>query len=649
MSIFKKFIVTKKGTRFSGGETNFGLAINPSDGTMWIKSEPYDSNSLYPLFDKKCTALLQNKVKEETVNGFITSAIVAKGPCLQTGQNTGKSLGSGSSIGMYGLGSRDHNLENDKVLEMSSNMFRFKSTSNKDFNFISLPYNAGSYYPYAETYLFIEGNDFSNPDATATGVMDVTGSTYESSRWPVYVDNVNKYIYFVLYHSRNAVSTAYYKSLTKSVARASYTTNEDDGSLTISDLSFVISPGDGGSYNGGFDDFETNSFYYCGKNNDNTLMFLETVENTSNYATQTSSFEDRSSKIFNATSYDVGSSTSSSIATIETSSFTDSTAATKAMLRARPSQFVPSPISGEENVCYAYYPIANDSFEISFAVLTWDKSANSNAGSMSADNCSMTYSSGVPTDYIQYPTKDTGITGNQTRSNSFITESGGNYFLHYLPSYSSPDSVAFHPANSKNIVSYQINSTDFSSLTYHSSFQINACDFVHLNSSRTKIAVVQPGALKIYTWNNGWNETASESGDFVGVTQDDNGRIIGLSSTSDNTTATPSTFDSNFSFIEHKVHLVSDSLPSTVTLNFADENLVYTGSNISTSVNVSAYDDTSARIAKSVELSIDGHNSQFTSNSSNSIVITTTTSSDTNVPITITGPGPVGISASFDL
>ena len=269
---------------------------------------------------------------------------------------------------------------------------------------------------------------------------------------------------------------------------------------------------------------------------------------------------------------------------------------------------------------------------------------------MVADNCTMTYSSGTVTDYLTYPAKSTTANiGCQTKSNSFITLSGGDYYLHYLPSYSSPSSVALQNATSKNLVSYQIDSTNFSNLTYHSSIQVNACDFVHLNSARTKIAVIEPGTLKIYNWNNGWNETASESGDFIGVTQDDSGRIIGLSGIADNNTATANSLDANFAFIEHKVHLISDSLPNTVTVNFASSSITYSGSNLSTSVNVSTFNDSNARIVKSVDLKIDGVNAQFTSNSSTSINVTSLTSGELNVPITVTGPGPLSISASFAL
>ena len=648
MAIFKKFTVTKKGTRYSAGETNTGLVINPSDGDLWIDSQPYDSNTLYPLFSKSCTALKANKVYEEIAHGFVASAIIAKGPCLHNGQDTGTA--TTGALNTYSLGSRDHNLEDDKTLEMSSNMFGFTSTSNTKFKLLSLPYNTNTYYPPSQNYIFMEGDDLSNPLGIANGTYDHAAWTYESQKWPIYVDTTNKFMYFAIYYPRYNQSSYYYRTLVKGIAKAAYTTNEDDGNLSLGTMTVILGPNDGGSYAGGYRNFEVNGFYYCGKNNNGTLQFLETVENsTGSYVQQTTgAFENRIAQIFNAESYDVGAGTVQTVSTIGTASFTTSAAAVKAMLRPRPTQFMDSPIGGETNIRYSYYPVADVNFEVSFVLINWDRSANANAGSLTADNCTMTYNSGVVTDYLQFPTRSTLDVGTQIRSHSFITKVGADYFLHYLPSYSSPTASAAQPALAKNLVTYQIDATDFSSLTYHSSFQVNALDFVHLNSARTKIAVITPGALKVHTWNNGWSETATEPGDFIGVTQDDSGRIIGLSGSANNTTAPAHSVDATYSLIDHRVHLISDSLPSTVTVSFANTNLTYTGSNIATTINISAYDTASVRIAKSVDLKIDGANAQF-SNSSTSSTVTCLTTGELSVALTVTGPGPLTISAAFAL
>jgi len=643
MAIFKKFNGVKQNTSgYNVGENNTGLVINPSDGDMWIAGLPYDSNTLYPLFDKKCTAFSKNVALNLTAHGFVRTPIIAKAPCMQNGQNTANSTNSHFASNNHE--ERDSNLEDDKSLTSSSRLFHFQSASNKDFYFYS-DRHEGVYYETPQRYFFIEGNDFSNPDSVTYGTMEAaTGGYYSGFYAPIHVDTVNKFIYFVHDQSSTSSSSYYYRSREKCIARASYTTIEDDGALVISQPEVVLSANNVGNY-ANYQQFETNNFYYCGKNNDNTLMFFEFHESDTSFVYQDTAT--KSANMFTAESYDVSNATISTVATITTSNLTDSSRAGLPMLRARPTSCINSPISGEDNVYYSYYPVCDASGNMSFVLITWDKSANANAGSVAIDNCTMSYNTGVVTDYLEYPVRTANILGIQTKSNSFITTVAGSYYLHYLPSYGSPQNISTQNAIAKNMVTYSIDSTDFSQLTYHSSTQINSLEFMYLNSARTKIAVIKPNELAVYTWNNGWSLTASEAGNFVGATQDANGRIIGLSSHADNTTVGALT--DNMSLIEHKVHLISDSLPSTVTIEFADSSLTYTGSNISTSVDISAYDTTSTRVAKSVELKIDGANGQFTSNSGTSITVTTSTLSDTNVPVTVTGPGPLSISAAFSI
>lgn len=643
MAIFKKFNGIKQQTSgYTSGEDNIGLLINPSDGDIWINSQPYDSDSLYPIFDKKCKAFTKNASLNLVGHGFTRTQMIAKAPCLQNGQNTGNSLTQWKA--QYQQEERDCNLEDDKTMTSSSRLFHFQSISNKDFYFYCSR-SEGTYYETSGSYYFIEGNDFSNPDSVTYGQMQAATNVYYPGAYaPIYVDTANKYIYFNADYSPSNSGSYQYRSRVKGIARCSYTTIEDDGTLSISAPTFILLANSVGTY-GTYQQTEANNFYYCGKNNDNTLMFFEFHQTSDNFATQT--IATKSSILLNVESYDPTNGNVSTVAALTTSNLTDGSVSGQVMHRARPTSCVNSPISGEDNIYYSYYPVCDSSGNVSFILVNWDKSGNSNAGSVTISNCSVTYSTGVVTDYLEYPALTDNTIGVQTKSNSFITESNGEYYLHYLPSYGSPQHIATQNAAAKNLVTYSINNTDFTQLTYHSSIQVNSLDFVHLNTSRTKIAVIKPGELGIYTWNNGWSLTASESGSFTGVTQDSNGRIIGLSANADNTTVPALVND--YSLIEHKVHLISDSLPNTVTLSFADSSLTYSGSNLSTSINVSAYDDASTRVAKSVELKIDGSNAQFTANSSTSLTQTTLTSGDLNVPITITGPGPVAISAAFSI
>lgn len=648
MAIFKSFDVEVSGNRVTGGDTNTGIVINPSDGDVWIDGIAHDSDTLYPLFDKRCTAFKDHIVYSELAgNKYVGGGqLIAKGPCLLNGQTTGIAT-VGGTFDKYKLGSRDHNLEDDQAINCSSHMFKFTSSGGKNFYLKGFVQAGGTYWPGHNNFTFIQGDDFSNPEAVLHGTYDLTTYTYGGHSYPIYVDTTNKYIYFAMAYSNNNSGSYYYRSRTSGIARAAYTTLEDDGAMSIGTLTMILVPNSLGTY-GNYQDFLPNFFYYCGKNNDNTLMFLEYVVDDGGRQTQDST-TDRVAALLNAESYDVSNGNIASVATLTTSNLSDSSKAVKYMVNAHPSNFKQSPISGQTNVYYSYRPVADANKEITFILATWDKSANSNAGSVSVANCTMTYGSGSVTDYLTFPSVGYNTNGRQTRSHCFITKTGSDYYLHYLPAYGSPGVVAAQSATAKNLVTYSINAANFSQLTYHSSIQINAQDFVHLNSSRTKIAVISPSFLKVYTWNSGWSETASESGNFTGVAQDASGRIIGISTLADIADATASTVDTNFKFLNHKVHLISDSLPNNVTVDFASSSLTYSGSNISTSVNVNALNSSNARVAKSVTLKIDGANAQFTSNSSTTITTTTSTSGDTNVGVTVTGPGPITISAALTL
>lgn len=653
MAIFKKFTGIKNSSTYHCGSDNTGLVINPNNDTLWINSIPFDHDTLYPLFDKPCSAFKSNILQSSQSHSFTRTQIISKAPCLQNGQDS--SVSHGQLYSSYSMLERDCNLEDDMTLASSSRLFHFTSSSNKDF-YLYLVRSDNISYENRPNYYFIEGNDFSNPDAVTYGQFNnPTGAMYGGGSYaPVYVDTSNKIIYFVHRYSPSSSNT--YNRQTHGrmvgITKASYTTVEDDGSLSIGTPEAVLT-----SVNMGWgvaDYLEPNNFYYCGKNNDNSLMFFEFSEmyngQDPRYYIANQVSLGRSDALLVAESVDPTSGTVSSVASLTTANLTDSSAAVVKMLRPRPTSCINSPISGEDNIYYSYYPVCDTNNNISFTVITWDKSANSNAGSVSINNCTMNYGSGeTVTDFLTYPSFDANNVST-IASNSFITIENNNYFLHYLPHYGTPTCLAAQSSTAKNLVTYQIDATDFSDLTYHSSIQINALNFVHLTSDRKKLAVISSGEISILQWNNGWTETASESGNFTGVTQDSNGRILAISSShSDTSTASSIPENSNFAYIEQKIHLISDSLPSTVTVSFADSSLTYSGSNISTSINVSAYNSSSVRIAKSIDLKIDGVNAQFTSNSSTAITVSSLTSGELSVPITVTGPGPISISAAFSL
>jgi hypothetical protein len=86
--------------------------------------------------------------------------------------------------------------------------------------------------------------------------------------------------------------------------------------------------------------------------------------------------------------------------------------------------------------------------------------------------------------------------------------------------------------------------------------------------------------------------------------------------------------------------------PVRINITSPTASYSYTGTSISSSVNVEARNYLGSRVAVPTRLTIEGTSATFTSNGLSYIDVTTTTSSIVNVPITITNGGFTRIVAS---
>jgi hypothetical protein len=96
------------------------------------------------------------------------------------------------------------------------------------------------------------------------------------------------------------------------------------------------------------------------------------------------------------------------------------------------------------------------------------------------------------------------------------------------------------------------------------------------------------------------------------------------------------------------IFLLSPFVPTKVTVDWELANYDYTGSNISTYINVSAYDAFGERIAIGVELTIDSLNCTFTDETKVKTV-TTSDATETQVSVILTGSGYVRVLANTEL
>ena len=142
----------------------------------------------------------------------------------------------------------------------------------------------------------------------------------------------------------------------------------------------------------------------------------------------------------------------------------------------------------------------------------------------------------------------------------------------------------------------------------------------------------------IYSWNDttGWNQTTNLPHKVQNIGRDSLDRIWYIR---------PS---SKYGSTRPELHLLTPTLP--VTISVAPENATYTysGSTITSYINVSAINASGARIASSVKLVIEGSSMTF-SDDSTSKTVTTLTTGDLQVATKVISAGFTNVSASIEI
>ena len=192
----------------------------------------------------------------------------------------------------------------------------------------------------------------------------------------------------------------------------------------------------------------------------------------------------------------------------------------------------------------------------------------------------------------------------------------------------------------KTAIVYSVDAANPKSLTYHSKLDFGqvARNMIWLNDSRTMMGVWFKTSFKIYVWNDaaGWGETSSITNVVTAVGRDSLDRIWYCQEDGE--------VGSNYP----ELHLLTPTLPVTVTIAPENATYSYAGSNINTFVNVSAINASGARIATSVKLVIEGSSMTF-SDGTTTKTVTTLTTGDLQVDTIITGAGYTNVTASIEI
>jgi len=186
----------------------------------------------------------------------------------------------------------------------------------------------------------------------------------------------------------------------------------------------------------------------------------------------------------------------------------------------------------------------------------------------------------------------------------------------------------------RTFVIFLVDPSDPKTLTYHSSIVIptTPINILWLDSAKNQLAIISTAATYFYnfTHNTGWILSATIPVRYASLGVDSLGRIWGLA-------AGPTQ--------SGQVHLITNQIPITISVQSENTSYNYTGNNISSNVIVNAYNTSGSRIAANIKLAISGTSMTF-SGSNLTATITTSDSANTLVPITITGSGTSTVVAS---
>jgi len=273
---------------------------------------------------------------------------------------------------------------------------------------------------------------------------------------------------------------------------------------------------------------------------------------------------------------------------------------------------------------------------------------NPSDGSVAAANCTMTYAGAdtFATHAAAYSTEG----ADYYNRNSWnmqpwqFTVSGTNYITFWIIDRSAAfgsGSSRWSSSGKRTMMTYTIGSgTNDNVLTYHSKVTFASVNdiprgLMPMNDAGTQMAVPYTGGLRFYTFNTttGWEMTSTYPTEFRMIGLDQSNRLWGASREKGS----------------HTIHVITPTLPITISVVMADTSYVYTGNSISTTANVNAYNSTGDRVAANVSLTIDGNGMLFTSSNSKNTTLATSNSTNTQVSITISGGGLNNIIASVDI
>ena len=195
-------------------------------------------------------------------------------------------------------------------------------------------------------------------------------------------------------------------------------------------------------------------------------------------------------------------------------------------------------------------------------------------------------------------------------------------------------------SNYRTWVTYSVGASDPRALTYHSKVTVPSTprSMIWLNDSHTMMGIWFQNSFGIYSWNNttGWNSTTTLNHMVMNIGRDSLDRIWYIKQSS------------KYGASYTELHLLTPTLPVSITVVPETAAYTYSGTVITSYINVSAINASGTRIASSVKLVIEGSSMTFADDST-SKTVTTLTSGDLQVATKVKSAGFTNVSASIEI
>ena len=661
---------------------NYALVEDQNQNKVYFADSTNDSLSLVPEYDRKLR--FEDSLLPNLRHGFANKLIYTSKPTLLARFNFQSTQADEELLGTR-LSNHTFKYNADLVDSYNKSNFFVTQANNEQYTFIVLPSqkdgnNQSSNYNTApgSRVIIAKGDDLSSID---TEYIELVVPEYHFNLLTVDMTNNIIYLLTSMDSYRNVVDSESANTyVTEALYALPFKTIADDNAFEFEPLKKII---DNRTYSTRyFYQGKHNSIFYMGQDSSGDLCFSVVEAKSSNTGTNVTAtqlglhfLKCDAAQLRSVTTYtDLNSSPFETLDCFEIKTFAlDADPNTAGDYKE--DQFNPlwskgiNFDAGAPDIFWYYLPLFSNTNNLKLLALEWDKGEAiwANAFTLYQDLTSTLSinggAAGDTTAVMDYP--GTHFTNTLNQGSAYeagyqISISNTNKLhltFNYVGKESYDDIYPLKTTKLDNTVSFSIDVNSPQTLTYENVSVIPSLNSMLIKdytaNTHNELVVLRPDscAFYFYTAQNGWTKSHSETGTFSEFTLDYLERRWAIKA--------PLDVDyeevANEGFMYYRIyqcelHLLSQVLPYTTSIEFVNTDITYTGADINNSLKINAYDSTGARIAVDVLLSIEGTNMVFSQNPDVvQTVITTSQAQDTIQTVIITGPGYANVSASFDV